>query len=132
MGTGTESGLASVSQKILNAICSRDVASLGQVLADDFVHIGENGVRQSGAEFLAVVAGGDHTIKSLEFEHVAYEVFDEVGIVCGVQVAKVVLAGGEALTARTAFTDVFVWQEGEWRVRLVHSSDVSDQSQFAV
>jgi hypothetical protein len=114
-------GLTTLSEQILTAIRTRDRASLDQVLHSDFVQINETGVRTSRAAFIDAV----FVIKELSFEFLSVDAFEHVGVVCGVQRALVTLAGGEDVTARTSFTDVFVRNGAIWQLRIATSSELT-------
>jgi uncharacterized protein DUF4440 len=117
-------GLNAVSRQILTAIRTRDRASLDQVLHSDFVQINETGVRTSRAAFIDAVVAADFLIKELSFEFLSVDAFEDVGVVCGVQRALVSLAGGEEVTARTSFTDVFVRNGATWQLRIATSLEL--------
>jgi Domain of unknown function (DUF4440) len=117
-------GLNAVSQQILTAIRTRDRASLDLVLHADFVQINEAGLRTSRGAFIDHVVAADFLIKELSFEFLSVDAFEHVGVVCGVQRALVSLAGGEEVTARTSFTDVFVRNGETWQLRIATSSEL--------
>jgi hypothetical protein len=118
--------LTRLSQQILTAIRTRDRASLDQVLHSDFVQINETGVRTSRAAFIdAIVGDAEFQINELSFEFLSVDVFECVGVVCGVQRALVTLATGDEVTARTAFTDVFVRNGASWQLRIATSSELA-------
>ena len=109
---------------MLTAIRTRDRASLDQVLHADFAQINEAGLRTSRAAFIDGVVAADFLIKELSFEFLSVDAFEHVGVVCGVQRALVSLAGGEEVTARTSFTDVFVRNGATWQLRIATSSEL--------
>lgn len=117
-------GLTTLSQQILTAIRTRDRASLDQVLHSDFVQINETGVRTSRAAFIDDVVAAGFLINQLSFEFLSVDVFENLGVVCGVQRALVTLATGEEVTARTSFTDVFVKNGAIWQLRIATSSEL--------
>jgi hypothetical protein len=117
-------GLTTLSQQILTAIRTRDRASLDQVLHSDFVQINETGLRTSRAAFIDDVVAAGFQIKQLSFEFLSVDVFENLGVVCGVQRALVTLATGDEVTARTSFTDVFVKNGAIWQLRIATSSEL--------
>jgi hypothetical protein len=118
-------GLTALSRQILTAIRTRDRASLDLVLHPDFVQINEAGVRTSRGAFIDAVVVADFKISELSFEFLSVDVFENVGVACGVQRALVALATGDEVTARTSFTDVFVRNGAIWQLRIATSSELA-------
>lgn len=61
---------------------------------------------------------------SATFESIEVEVLGESGVVAGVQRVEVLLDGVQAVS-RAAFTDVFVYQEGRWLLRVASSAELA-------
>jgi len=116
--------LTDLSYALLVAIRNRDRRALEGVLHADFVQVNEAGVRTPRDAFLDAVASADFHINELSFEFLSVEAFGDAGVVCGVQRAVVRLAGGDEVTGRSAFTDVFVTSGPGWRLRLATSADL--------
>ena len=116
--------LVDLSHQISAAILHRDRAALDAVLHPEFVQINEAGVRTARAAFIDAVCDSDLAITDLTFNHLSVEVFDQTGIVTGVQRARVRLANGDVVTGRTAFTDVFLKSGEAWRLRIATSADL--------
>jgi Domain of unknown function (DUF4440) len=117
--------LTQVSNDILDAIRHRNREALEAVLHSDFIQIDEHGVRISRGAFVDAVVNADFDIKALSFDSLSVEVFGAVGLVTGVQRARVRSAIEEDLTGRTAFTDVFVRTDGGWKLRVATSADLA-------
>jgi len=116
--------LTDLSNRLLVAIRNRDRTVLAAILHAEFVQINEAGARTARATFIDAVVSGDFTIKELSFEFLSVDVFDAIGVACGVQRAVVELASGEVVTGRTTFTDVFVTSGSRWQLRLATSVDL--------
>lgn len=117
--------LEQLSHQIMDAIRTRDRRALEAVLRADFVQIDELGQRLGKEPFIAAVEAGEFQIEELRFESLSVEQFDETGVICGVQRARVRLATGDRVEGRTAFTDVVVRAADGWRLRLATSAELA-------
>ena len=117
--------LTDLSHALLTAIRLPDRKALDSILTSDFVHVNETGARTAKDAFIAAIEAGGYEITQLSFEFLVVEPLADIGIVCGVQVAQVRLAGGEEVAGRTAFTDVFVRTGGgRWQLRMATSAEL--------
>jgi len=117
--------LIDLSHQVLAAIRHRDRAVLDGVLHREFVQINEAGVRTQRAAFIEAAIDADFDILDLTFDSLTIDVFGDVGVAAGVQRGRVWLATGDEATGRTAFTDVFVKENGRWLLRLATSADLA-------
>ncbi len=116
--------LTDISHRLLTAIRGRDPNTLDRVLHGEFVQINEAGVRTKRDAFItAVVTSGDE-ISDLSFDFLSVDVVGDAAVVCGVQRAVIRLPGGENLTGRSAFTDLFVRGASGWLLRVATSADL--------
>ena len=119
-----EQELERISFDILDAIRAKNADSMARHLAGDFVHRDEKGTRTTRAEFLAAIASAPMSIERLGFESISIDVFGPSALVSGVQSGRVVLADGQALESRSAFTDLFVLTAEGWRLQAATSADL--------
>ena len=119
------SEIADLSHQILAAIQHRDRGVLDGVLHPEFVQINEAGVRTGRAAFIDAGIDADYDILDLTFDSLTIDVFGDVGVAAGVQRGRVWLATGDEATGRTAFTDVFVKENGRWLLRVATSADLA-------
>lgn len=94
----------------IDALLHKDVRILDGLLADDFVDNAYNGNFYTKKEILARLAQGGPTFPSLGLEETRVRVYEDVGIVTGVNVVKT--DGGPV---RVRFTDVFRREGCGWR-----------------
>jgi hypothetical protein len=59
---------------------------------------------------------------SFGFDWIDVQIVDGAAVVAGVQRVDLVVDGKE-LTSRAAFTDLFVIEDGGWRLAVAHSTD---------
>jgi len=117
--------LTHISNEILVAIRDRRRDALESALHPDFVQINEDGARLTRPAFVNAVVNADFQITALSFDFLSVDVLDDTGVVCGVQRGTVRLDDGKEVTSRSAFTDVFVRQNGAWALRVATSADLT-------
>ena len=116
--------LTDISHTLLTAIRGRDPNTLDRLLHGEFVQINEAGVRTRRDAFITAVVASDYDFSDLKFDSLSVDVFGDTAVVCGVQRAVVRISGGENLTGRSAFTDVFVRSTSGWLLRIATSADL--------
>lgn len=115
--------LLRVSEDVLQAIAAHDAHSLSHHLAADFVLL-SGPSRVDRHSFLEGVRNATFETVSATFDSIEVEVLGESGVVAGVQRVEVLLDGVQAVS-RAAFTDVFVYQEGRWLLRVASSAELA-------
>lgn len=113
-----------LSELILRAICSHDPITLEALLASDFIFIGDSKRLDRGAFLEAVGAGGFLAIEH-GFDSIEVEMLGAVAAAAGIQRVEVELPDGTRAVSRACFTDVFIKDVAEWRLRLAHSVELS-------
>jgi len=92
---------------------ARDAATLGWILADDFVHPVSQGVFLSKAEHIEwYVQHLPPLDRKTRFEQVRVRIYGDTAVVNGVVIASDE-SGKEV--ERSVFTDVFVYRDGRWQ-----------------
>lgn len=113
-----------LSQSILQAICAHDQGALEPILAPDFTLVGDS-QRLDRRAFLEAVGSGGFVAVEAAFESIEIEMLGTVAVAAGIQRVEVELPDGTRAVSRGVFTDVFVKELTEWRLRLAHSVEVS-------
>src|SRR5215468_11243194 len=100
-------------EEIFGAVKCRDASALERVLAEDFVYRNP-GQEVARDDFLKLCATFPYEITSIRGEELKVNVYGDLAVVTGLQIAET--AGGEGQKEKSvvAFTDVFVNQEGKW------------------
>lgn len=119
-----QSEILRLSQVVLRAICSHDQQALEPILAQGFVLLGDSR-RLDRRAFLEAVGSADFVAVDATFESIEIELLAGVAVAAGVQRVEVELPDGSRAVSRGVFTDVFVRDSGEWRLRLAHSMELS-------
>ena len=110
-------------REIMNHIRAKDARALGRLLTPDFVYR-TPGAAVSRADFLKGIASVPGLITSVEGEGLRVSVYGETAILTGVQRARVRADDGTEQEGLNAFTDVFVRQNGRWRLALAYGVEL--------
>lgn len=117
----TENTVREVEQRFKAALLKKDDVALGELLADDLVHIGFEGQVASKAEYMAFFKGGVWQYRKYEPTNVAVKVLGNVAVVTG-RVNRTIVINNEETTGAFAFTHVWLQAGNRWRLT---SSQVS-------
>jgi ketosteroid isomerase-like protein len=109
--------VAACAREVAASIGNRDLASLRQLLAPDFVHRTLGGPTVELEPFLEGISGIPGEILSVELEEVVVDVDSAAALVTGWQRARVRI-DGKVVEDRRPFADWFVSQDGRWRLRV--------------
>ena len=120
-----EAALLALEDAVLGAIRDHDADALLALLTEDFVLRGPDGSATSRDAFVAGATSVPGTLLELSVEHLRATVVHGVGVLTGIQRARVRLADGTEVLDVQAFTDVCVREPGpggRWRMALAHSA----------
>jgi ketosteroid isomerase-like protein len=115
--------ILALEEEIFGAIKSRDASVLERVLTDDFVYR-SRGQEVGRDDFLKLCATFPYEIVSIRGEGLKVNVYENLAVVTGLQIAKSKGDDGKEETSEVAFTDVFVRQDGKWVLSLAHAVDL--------
>ena len=121
--TEAQQALLLLEEEIFTAVKSRDTDALGRVLTDDFVYRSP-GRQVARGDFLGLCASFPYKIISIQGEELSVNVYGNIAVVTGLQIAKTAGGESEEETSAVAFTDVFVKQKGKWMLSLAHAVDL--------
>jgi len=119
-----EKEIVQIESEILSAIKRKDPDKLNQLLANDFVYRNPLEGDRSRAAFLAAVESLPVQILSVWSEDLKVAVFGDVAVASGTQKARTLNQDGEDELSASAFVDVFVKQEEEWRLAWAQGVDL--------
>jgi ketosteroid isomerase-like protein len=109
---------------VFDAIRSKDVESLANFLADDFIHRNHDGLESGKATFLSGIGTMPVEIMSISGEHLRVSVYGDSAVLTGVQHAGWRQGDGTEGVSSVAFTDVFVLREAVWQMVLAYSVEL--------
>ena len=113
-----------VERAIFSAIQDRDDEVLTRHLAPSFIHIDATGSREDRETFIGSITSSPLEILDVTAVPLTVEFIGGLAVAAGVQRALVRLEDDRRIEARTAFTDIFVQENGEWLLTFAHSLDL--------
>lgn len=119
----TVESILRLESEIMGHIRAKDTRALERRLTADFVYR-MPGAELSRADFLKGIASVPGRITSVEGEGLRVSVYGETAILTGVQRAHVRADDGSVQEGLSAFTDVFVKQNGRWRLALAYGVEL--------
>ena len=123
--TVDERALLALEDAMLLAIRHGDAAGVAALLTDDFELLVGDGTQAARGQFIEAASSIPGEILELAAEHLRARVVGGVGILAGLQRARVRLDDRTEVTEVQAFTDVCVRTAAGWRIALAHSTVVS-------
>jgi ketosteroid isomerase-like protein len=94
-----------------------DTASLGRMLAEDFIAVGPRGFMLSREQWLSRHGSGSLTYKTFEWDEVEVRVHGDAAVMIGRQTASAVYQDGDVrheIEDQFRTTLIFVEEEGRW------------------
>jgi uncharacterized protein DUF4440 len=119
--TPDERALLALEDSVIDAIRRRDAAALGALVTDGFVLVGSDGSQTRREDFLRAAVEIPGEILELSALHLRARVVGEVGVLTGLQRARVRLPTGIEVDDVAFFTDVCVRAGTGWKMALAHS-----------
>lgn len=98
-----------------NALLQNDTATMGRLLADDYLGINPNGTLETKADALASRRSGQIKIQSIDPENVKVHVYGETAVVT----SRVDLRGQNGdrdISGLYRYTRVYSFRAGEWKI----------------
>jgi len=119
--TPDERALLALEDAVLLAIRRRDPAALAACLTEDFVLLSPDGTETRRDAFLRGATDIPGELLELSVQHLRAHVVGGVGVLTGLQRARVKLQDGVEVDDLQLFTDVCVRTGTGWRMALAHS-----------
>ncbi|HUM09786.1 MAG TPA: nuclear transport factor 2 family protein [Myxococcaceae bacterium] len=116
-----ERALLALEDSVIDAIRRRDGGALGALVTEGFVLLGSDGSETRREDFLRAAVEIPGEILELSVLHLRARVVDGVGVLTGLQRARVRLTNGIEVDDVAFFTDVCVRTGTGWRMALAHS-----------
>jgi ketosteroid isomerase-like protein len=112
--SSTAEAIIQIERDWLNAEKSNDVGKLTQIIADDWVSVGPDGVKETKAELLKNIKSGESEMAWFEMGPVDVKVIGTVAIAQGSDTEKSSYKGKDT-SGKLLWTDVFVNRNGKWQ-----------------
>jgi len=119
--TPDERALLTLEDSVIDAIRRRDVSALATLVTEGFVLVGSDGTETRREEFLRAAVEIPGEILELSALHLRARAVGGVGVLTGLQRARVRLPSGIELDDVAFFTDVCVRTGTGWKMALAHS-----------
>src|SRR5262249_23119519 len=120
----TEQEIFEVEQNLMAAIKAKDVTALDRIVDEEFVYRNPGNDEVGKAGFLKAISSSPIDIISLGGEELKVNVFGEIAIMTGIQLAKTKNSEGKEELSAGMFTDVFTKRRGRWQLVLAHAVDL--------
>ncbi|MGH9931149.1 MAG: nuclear transport factor 2 family protein [Pyrinomonadaceae bacterium] len=116
-----------IEQDIMAAIKSKDAAALAPMLADEFIYRTHFGAETDKAGFLQSISSMPLEILSIHGEELKVNVYGEMAVLTGVQLAEARPNEGETEESAVAFTDIFMRRDGRWLMVLAYGVELPSE-----
>jgi ketosteroid isomerase-like protein len=112
--SGTAEAVKQLERDWTEAMKSRDIDKLNEIIADDWSGLGYDGAKLTKKEFLNDVKSGASKIESFEFGPMEVKVMGTVAVVQGSDTEKSSTKGKDT-SGKWVWMDVFVNRNGKWQ-----------------
>ena len=112
-GSGVSQTLKQLEHDWTDALKAGDTDKLGQIVADDWVGIQNDGTKETKQGLLADVKAGKDKLESVEFGPMEVKVLGNVAVVQGSDTEKSTTNGKDS-SGKWVWMDVFVKRDGNW------------------
>ena len=113
-GGGTEKAVAGLEEQIRSAVIKGDTSILERYLADDYVGIGPNGIKEDKSHTIQELKDGSVKYSAIDVTEENVRMYENTGIYNGRGNVKMTI-NGQPLTADVRVTIVWVKQNGQWK-----------------
>jgi hypothetical protein len=113
-GVGTEKAVAELEEQIRRAVIKGDTSILEQYLADNYVGIGPNGIKEDKSRTIQELKDGTVKYSAIDVTEENVRMYGNTGLYNGRGNVKMTI-NGQPLTADVQVTIVWVKQNGQWK-----------------
>src|ERR1700685_3390700 len=112
--------LKKLNRDFLNAIVNRDTATLGNILADDFMLINPGGAKRNKTDNLSSALAPNQQVVSIHIDSVEVRLLtDEIGLVTA-WTYNVIKADNKENAFNICYQDVYMKRKGRWVAVAAH------------
>ena len=119
-----EKEIIQIESDILTAIKRKDSKKLDEILTDYFIYRNPMEGDRSRAEFLAAIKSLPVEILSVWSENMRITILGDAVVASGTQKARTLNDDGKEELSASAFVDLFVRDQGKWRLAWAHGVDL--------
>jgi uncharacterized protein (TIGR02246 family) len=129
--SGDEQQIRKIEQDWVNAMVKRDGAFLQKLEADDYTLTGPDGKVLTKQEDIKNTTEGDTIFDEIKIENLKVRFYGDTAVVNGINTIKAHSKSSdmeEDLSGPYSWTDVFVKQNGQWKVVATHITAVASET----
>jgi len=123
--TSAEQELTELYRVWLNAAVKNDAATIGHLLADDFICGVPNGEILTKAPYLAEITSGDYQVTSMREDALKVRIYGDMALVTCIWTEKSQSKGADA-SGQYCSTDTWIKRDGRWQCVAEHISKVAE------
>jgi ketosteroid isomerase-like protein len=112
--TADKAAIVGLEKKWAEAIVSRDMATLDEIIADDFVGTSWAGTTYSKSKAIEDIEFKVYVAESLELEGINVNIFGDTAVATSTQVEKSKY-GNQDCSGRYGYADVWIKRDGRWQ-----------------
>lgn len=120
----SQKAILRIEGEFFEAIKSKDTKTLGRLIADDFAYRSPRQPDSGKDDFLKAISSMPIKIVALWGEEMKINVYGEIAVLTGLQMAKTLNDDGKEETSAVMFTDVFQKRRGRWVLTLAYATDL--------
>jgi hypothetical protein len=107
--------LESIEQQRFEAMTTKNVAFLQEVLAEDLTYTHSNGLFETKKVHIDNIQSGNLVYQSIKVESMSVRVYGKSAVITGIATVGGILKGKE-FSLRLRYSDVYVKKKGKWRL----------------
>ena len=113
--TKAQKKLASLEQQRFEAMTTKNISFLGEVLSEDLTYTHSNGLFETKTDHIANIQSGLLVYKSMKPEDMQIKVYRKSAVITGVVQVTGALKEKE-FDIRLRYTDVYIKKKGKWKL----------------
>jgi hypothetical protein len=125
-GPEVEKAVLSAHDRRIALTIAADVGALGALMTDDLTYTHSSAVVETKGEFLEGLRAGRYRYKAVSFDDRRVRLYGDATAVVSGTCRTQVVAGGRDIDVKLKFTELFVMQQGTWKMALWQSTRVPD------
>ena len=110
-----------VQQRLWAALQSQSAADFDTILAENYRCVSPLEPDQNRGEFIRTLVSMPLMVKSITCDNLQVDVWGDVAVLTGVQIAHMSFSNGEGVVDKIAITNVFNRVDDEWQMVLSHA-----------
>ena len=117
-----------IEKKIFVAIRTRDIPTLDEIVAEDFVFRGPRQPEIDKTEFLKSIKSFPIEILEIWSDDMQVNIYGDVALLTGVQQARTRDGDGKVVLSAGAFSDLFLQRDGRWSLVLAYNVELDSMN----